>query len=166
MDLKISYSIPPNKVESAMKKAHAKALTTIKGLVDDTVNNYLTELGEHMGVIPGDSAHVEGGVVWKKLDEYSLEKDRTFWYESGEAKDEIIVAVTSSGDSISAFAGIPSSSPAYQKVLWNEFGFTTKSGELIRRPLFEPLAEEHKQQLNERLGAMMRTLKLKIEVSV
>ena len=163
MDVKVKYSA----------KANGKALAAIvlpqimsqlESAIQSQVDAYLKDLENHMG-IHGASAYADSKVRWDALDESQLEEAPRFWVESGAARRSIAVNMKVSDNSISAFVGVSAGSEGYQEVLWNELGFTPANGDkLIRRPLFIPLAEAHKAELQEKLQNMLGKMTVRTEI--
>ena len=54
------------------------------------------------------------------------------------------------------FAGILKTSPAFNKAMWNEYGFHDVSGDVVKRPLFTPLAAKYQQELISRIEEATR----------
>lgn len=135
------------------------AMSKIQAVVIQEAEAYLLDLQKHMGVIEGSGPYSDKAVRWSALDKESLEKEATFWYESGAAKKALVIKISTDGNRITAFTGIQKGSSAYDEVLWNELGFTPgNSDRLIRRPLFFPLADVHKAELNKRLNSTLAEL--------
>lgn len=118
-----------------MTRIHAGLLEVAKQVAAD----YEAELKERIGTPSPDSG------------------DQKFWHETGELEGEITVRVTEAAGRIRLFVGVLRSSPAFDKAMWNEFGFHDRDGDVIRRPLFTPLAEKYYaellQRIKEALGA-------------
>jgi len=150
MDVAVEYTINLNgAVRAAMLK---KALPIIKDLVSEQVELYLQDLEKHMGTIKGSSSYRDGAIHWQALDEDTIEEAPMYWYKTGKAKNSISVNIKMVENGISAFVGITEHAPGYQEALWNELGFTPGKGDtLVRRPLFFPLAVEHKAVLENKI---------------
>lgn len=164
MDVKVNYSIKlnPKSFGNALK---AKVMTRIESAVRNQVDAYLTDLERHMGGVHGGRPYKDGKVSWDALDETQLKEAPKFWIESGKAKRSISVNLQMEGNSINAFVGVSSGAEGYQEVLWNELGFTPQNGDkLIRRPLFIPLAEVHKAELQEKLRSMLQNTTIRMEI--
>lgn len=164
MDIKTDYTIKLNK-GAAVRKALPLVMQVLERAVQLQVDMYLTDLEKHMGFIHGAKPYSDEAVHWDALDAETLESSPKFWYESGKAKRSIAVNMKVEGNQVSAFVGISEGSEGYQEVLWNELGFTPKNGDkLIRRPLFLPLAEVHKAELQESVRAAMSNMQVTIRI--
>lgn len=164
MEVRGTYKLTGNMNELA-KKVKAKVLAQIEAIVQLQVNAYLADLESHMGVIQGGSSHTEKGINWQALDKETLQEGPLFWYKSGAAKNSIVVNLRVNREKIEVFVGVPSSSSAYQDVLWNELGFTPQNGDhLVRRPLFIPLADIHIKELQEKIYAELGKTKMTVEI--
>lgn len=164
MDVKARYTvnISPEKFNKRIKP---QLMAKVEALVVARVNAYIADLESHMGTIHGGVNHNEGRIHWDALDEETLEDSPKFWFQSGKAKNAIVVNLAVSGNKISAFVGVMSNSSAYKEVLWNEFGFTPEDGDkLIRRPLFIPLADFHKKELQEQINQTLRSQPITVEL--
>lgn len=112
-----------------MTRIHAALLDVAKQVAAD----YEAELKERIGTPSKDSG------------------DQKFWHETGELEGEITVRVFEAAGRIRLFVGILKVSPAFNKALWNEFGFHDRDGDVVRRPLFTPLAEKYQLELQQRI---------------
>jgi hypothetical protein len=137
----------------------------LEGAIQKRVDLYVTDLERHMGGIHGGSAYSDGKVKWDALDDTQLKEAPRFWIESGRAKRSVSVNMKVEGNSIQAFVGVSEGADGYQEVLWNELGFTPANGDkLIRRPLFIPLAEVHKKELEGELRTMLQSGSIQVEI--
>jgi hypothetical protein len=163
MDVKVRYSITPSQA-SLRAKVLPQIMSQLESAVQTQVDAYLKDLENHMG-IHGGSAYADGKVRWDALDETQLKEAPRFWVESGKARRSVSVNMKVSNNTISAFVGVSSGSEGYQEVLWNELGFTPQNGDkLIRRPLFIPLADAHKAELQKKIRNLMSKMTVKAEI--
>lgn len=165
MDINISYKISGNK-DKFLAAVQGKIITAVTEVLTKSIDGYISELMARMGSIPGGSVYTDKAVRWQALDEESLKEEGTFWYESGGVSESLVMGIQVNGSTVKAFAGIPKTSEHYLKALWNELGFSTSDGKLVRRPLFIPLAEIHLAEVNKNLQATLRQLRLEVKVPV
>lgn len=164
MDLKVNYKLTGS-TNSIAKRVRAQVLTRIESLVQTAVDSYIGDLEKHMGGIHGASPYADGKVSWDALEDTQLKEAPRFWVESGKAKQSISVNLKVSDSSVSAFVGISAGAPGYQEALWNELGFTPANGDkLIRRPLFIPLAETHRAELQSKLTTMLAGTRISVRI--
>ena len=164
MELAIEYKLSGD-MSGLLKKVRPQIMARIESVVRSTVDSYIADLERHMGGIHGASPYSDGKVSWDALDETQLKEAPRFWVESGKAKRSVSVNVKLTDRSIKAFVGISEGAEGYQEVLWNELGFTPENGDkLIRRPLFLPLAEAHKAELQQRLNSLISSYKITIRI--
>jgi len=134
-------------------------------IVKEEIDLYLQDLEKHMGRISGAASYTGDGLHWEELDDESLEDSPTYWYKTGKAKQSISVNLQVHEDGVSAFVGIAENAPGYQEALWNELGFTPRNGDtIVRRPLFFPLAEEHKAIIEARLRKSLISKPITLEI--
>lgn len=166
MEVRLDYRLKGD-TSGLIKSIKSHVISKLEAIIKDVVEEYITELEQHMGSIPGAAAYRDEHVAWAPLE---LEPDETghkFWYETGETARAVVVNIRVSKGSITVFAGIPSSSHAYDKALWNELGFMPQDGDhLIRRPLFIPVAEAHSEELRRRITEYVKTTKLRVSVPI
>ena len=164
MDVKVRYKVNSNK-QALLNLIRPQLLGKVETLVQRSVDAYLKDLERHMGTIPGSGAYTDTVVRWDALDETQLKQAPKFWVESGKAKRSISVNIQMDSNSIHAFVGISEGSEGYQEVLWNELGFTPENGDkLIRRPLFIPLADLHKAELQEQLRSLIGRQRIEVKI--
>lgn len=165
MDIKIAYSVSGDKTRllSAIQNRVIMAVTEV---LTKSIDNYISDLTARMGNIEGSVTYTDKAVRWTALEEDSLKEENTFWYESGEVKNSLTMGVQVSNNTVRAFAGIPRTSDQYLKAIWNELGFSTSDGKLVRRPLFIPLAELHLVEINKNLQVTLRQMKLEVKIPV
>lgn len=164
MDVRVKIDasrIKAKVLASAQSALQAKA----EEVVTNAINNYVADLEAHMGSISGASGYSEGKIRWSPLSPESLEKEDSFWYESGKIRNSLVVNIETNGGRISASLAI-ADKEAYNEYLWNELGFTADSGKLIRRPLFIPLAEEHLGNIREQILKELAGIKLEVRMTV
>lgn len=164
MDVKINYRIKgsPTAFSNLIR---TQVMPKLETAIQNQVDAYLNDLHRHMGSIPGDKAYTDTKVRWDALDETQLKEAPKFWIESGKAKRSVSVNIKVEGNSIQAFVGVSEGAEGYQEVLWNELGFTPENGDkLIRRPLFIPLAEVHKIELQNKLKSMLGKSTINVEI--
>lgn len=164
MEVRVDYKIKGS-TRSLLESVRKQVTAKVEGIVKSVIEEYITELEQHMGSIPGAAAYRDELVSWAPL---SLKPDETghkFWYETGETARAVVVNIRVSEKGVRIFAGIPSSSHAYDKALWNELGFTPQDGDhLIRRPLFIPVAEAHTEELRKRISDYVKSTKIRVSV--
>lgn len=165
MDVTLNYKVRLN-AKAALEKARPKVLKLIESTVRDVVDGYIKELEEHIGTIPGVADYTDTEVSWSRLDLDADELNRKFWYRTGGVAKSVVVNLRVSNEGVKVFAGIPKGSAHYNKALWNELGFVPQDGdELIRRPVFIPLSDEHMQELMRRLRELTKNMKLQVTVT-
>ena len=164
MDVKTSYKFTGN-TKALFRTVIPKIMIKVESLVQKEIESYLKDLEKHMGTIPGAQGYSDGSVSWEALDEETLEDSPKFWYQTGAAKNSIVVNLKVSETSIQAFVGVMEGSKGYKETLWNELGFTPKNGNrLIRRPLFLPLADIHKAELKAKLQRILGNSTVYVEI--
>jgi hypothetical protein len=164
MDVKAKYKVTGDK-KSLIKLVRPRVMQQLTELVNQTIDAYLEDLQSHMGTIEGSSAYAQKNLRWAPLDEETLEESPKFWYESGKAKKAIIVNMKFDSNGFQAFVGIPESSEAFQEVVWNELGFTPENGDkLVRRPLFLPLADIHKKELQSKIRSTIARTPIRVKI--
>lgn len=165
MDVSVRYKVRMD-TRRALERIKPKVMGLVESAVKDVVNEYIKELENHLGTIPGAADYTDADVSWKKLDLEADEASRKFWYKTGGVARSVVVNMRVSDTGIRLFAGVPKDSTHYDKALWNELGFTPKDGdELIRRPVFVPLAEEHVDELLRRLRELTKNIRLQVMVT-
>lgn len=160
MDVTIRYAVR-NPAE-AIERAKPVILNRLVELVQQTVDEFLAELGGYIGS-SGTADKVDGVVDWQALTP-AEGNDYKFWHESGELASEIVSGVVITDDGIRAFAGLPAEAASFQKALWNELGFTPNDGEFTRRALFMPLSEIHQEELQNRLRSAFTNNVIRIAI--
>ncbi len=163
MDVKVSYKV--TNTAGLLKQILPEILPKVEALVTAEIDAYLDDVAAHMGLVYGGSDYTDGRIKWEALDTETLERSPRFWYDSGQAKQAVTVGMQVTDNGIQAFVGIASTSSAYDQALWNELGFTPhNSDHLIRRPLFLPLADEHKSALQEKMKRALSRMTINISV--
>lgn len=151
-------------IKGAIKRAQQRVLAEALVMVQDTIDNYLSDLEQHIGKIPGESGYADTEVAWAPLDE-EADTGQKFWYETGAVAKHIVSKVVVDGNRISAMAGLPSGAPGYQEALWNEFGWSPHgSSKVVKRALFTPLGEHHLAELNAMLVEKLSKIRITIRV--
>ena len=164
MELEIDYKLHGD-ISSLVKQVRPQIIARLEALVQSAVDAYLQDLTRHMGGIIGSGPYQDGKVSWDALEETQLKEAPRFWVESGKARSSVTVNIKVSDTEINAFVGISEGAEGYEEVLWNELGFTPENGDkLIRRPLFIPLAETHKVELQNKINNQIRGSKISIRI--
>lgn len=135
----MELTLRPNKAvfNEILTKQAMNIIANLEPVVISVVDQYVSKLKSAMGGI--------NTAGWMPL----TKGDSKFWHETGGLENAIAVAFQVTTTGISIVAGIAPDSPHYDKAVWNEFGFYPQdSDRLIRRPLFEPLAELQVIELN------------------
>lgn len=150
-------------IKKILDNAVQQVLAQVTVVVQETISNYLSDLEQHIGKIPGTGS---SDLNWEPLDP-DTEAGHTFWYKTGNVARHIIANVTVSNGRVHAFAGLPSDAPGYQEAIWNEFGWTPHgSHKVVRRALFIPLAEYHLRELNEILSTKFSNIPVNIRIKL
>lgn len=151
------------KLAAIEKQILQQVLMQAVPIAQQTINNYLTDLEQHIGKIPATGASDLG---WAPLDE-DTEPGHRFWYETGAVAKHIVSKVEIVGNSIVARAGLPAGADGYQEALWNEFGWSPHgTSKVVRRALFIPLAEHHLRELNALLKERFSTMKINLRIKI
>lgn len=139
-----------HKVEIALQQALQQAAI----LAQNTINDYIEELENYMGV-------TSPKLGWAPLHE----GDDKFWYKTGAVAQHITASISIDKNRVHAVAGLPSSAPGYKEAIWNEFGWTPHgTSKIVRRALFIPLAEVQLIELNSELRNKFSKMKLNIRI--
>lgn len=166
MEVRIDYRVKGS-TNSLLESVRKQVTAKVEDIVKSVVEEYISELEQHMGNIPGASAYKDEHVAWAPLELEPEEVGHKFWYETGETARAVVVNIRVTEKGVRIFAGIPSTSHAYEKALWNELGFTPQDGDhLIRRPLFIPVAEAHSEELRKRITDYVKTTKIRVSVPI
>lgn len=166
MDISVKYKLKGD-LRKLMGPVRKQVIAKLEPVVKGVVEEYIAELEAHMGTIPGATAYKDEEVSWAPLSIQPDKPRQKFWYETGETANAVIVNMRVSEKGISVFAGIPKTSKAFDKALWNELGFMPQDGDhLVRRPLFIPLAESHIEELNKRIADCVKNTDLRVTVQI
>jgi hypothetical protein len=164
--LKVITTINKDVFAGVINKGVSQIAEHLEADVMILIDEYMENLHEAIGTIPGNAPTIMAGSNWTALS-MPYGRSKNFWYESGELDGCIAVMLNETPTGMNVVAGVPADSPAYMEAIWNEFGFYPRnSHKLIRRPLFVPLAEELVVKLNEILQERYSNIKLTIRLKV
>jgi hypothetical protein len=155
----------PNKpvLAQVLREQALNLVMQMEPTITSAIDMYVKDLHSIIGGISSNSSAEVLGVMWKPLQK----KGKTFWFETGEVENAIAVGYKVTATGVQVIAGVSPDSPAYDKTLWNEFGFYPHdSDRLIRRPVFEPLATEQVRELNNLIKKSFSKLKVTIQLKV